>query len=68
MPKKWLGKAEFCDLCRQSLQDGDFFVDGRTSFGSWALLCPACFEKHGSGLGTGKGQKYDSKTFEKLEG
>jgi hypothetical protein len=31
--------------------------DGKTKQGRWANMCQSCFEIHGVGLGTGKGQK-----------
>lgn len=31
-------------------------VDGKTSLGPWAYMCPDHFEAFGVGLGTGKGQ------------
>lgn len=31
--------------------------DGKTKYGPWANMCEDCFTKHGTGLGTGKGQK-----------
>lgn len=77
MVKKWFGSPETteCDICTHIhhtttlVKDGEFFVDGKTKQGPWALMCPECFESHGIGrLGQGLGQKYDGKTFEKLEG
>lgn len=67
--KKWIGTwpAE-CDICRFPLNKGSYFVDGKTVSGPWALMCPKCFKFYGIGLGTGKGQKYNSKTREKMEG
>lgn len=67
--KKWMSSFEKCDLCGKPLKDHvPYFVDGNTAYGCWALMCPTCFQKVGRGLGTGKGQKYDGKTGEKLEG
>jgi hypothetical protein len=71
----WLGKwpAE-CDTCSHlemkatDLSKQEFFIDGKTKMGPWALMCPKCFKHYGIGLGTGYGQKYDSKTREKMEG
>ena len=67
--KKWMGTwpAE-CQLCDVELEACKYFVDGRTCVGPWALMCPLCHKGMGVGLGTGKGQKYDSKTLEKMEG
>ena len=64
---KWMGQVpRECDLCDVPLVD--FWIDGRTMFGSWANMCIPCHEHMGMGLGTGKGQKYDLKTQEKVEG
>ena len=32
--------------------------DARTTSGRWANLCQECFDVHGVGLGTGKGQRF----------
>ena len=67
--KKWIGTwPAQCDICGDDLHDESYFVDGRTKFGPWALLCPDCHKISGMGLGPGKGQKYDTNTLEKLEG
>ena len=67
MVKKWMGKPpEKCDICRRKF--GTVFYDARTRSGAWGCLCFHCFQRHGVGLGTGCGQKYDVKTLEKLEG
>ena len=57
MEKRWHGPASVCDICRCELVD-EYFVDGRTKMGPWALMCPSCHRKYGVGLGTGFGQKY----------
>ncbi|MBU1173502.1 MAG: hypothetical protein KKD44_28375 [Proteobacteria bacterium] len=70
MTKKWLGTwPAQCSLCGTSLAEEKYFVDGiEIESRRWALMCPSCFKYSGEGLGTGRGQKYDSKTLEKLEG
>jgi hypothetical protein len=69
MKKKWLSPAEKCDICGAILHDtSEYFVDGKTIYGPWALMCPICHEDVGCGLGCGLGQKYDTKTKELLEG
>jgi hypothetical protein len=69
MTKKWLGSwPTKCDICKVNLANEPKFIDGRTQEGPWALMCLLCYRLHGVGLGTGKGQKYDSKTLEKVEG
>lgn len=67
MPKKWLGTPpEKCDLCHKPLTQQ--FVDGATVYGPWGILCAVCHKRYGRGLGTGRGQRYDLKTLEKIEG
>lgn len=66
--KKWFGAVPTkCDLCKGKFTDGAF-IDGRTVYGPWAIMCSTCHSHSGHGLGVGKGQKYDSKTLVKLEG
>ena len=66
--KKWLGDKK-CNICFADVRNGDYFVDGRIQgMSSWALMCQDCYENLGAGIGPGFGQKYNSKTFEKLEG
>ena len=65
--KKWMGiKPVNCNACETSFKE--VFIDGKTIYGPWALLCLECHSKIGTGLGTGRGQKYDLETLEKLEG
>lgn len=67
--KKWFGTwPAKCDLCKADLQSESTFIDGGTIYGPWALMCPACHQEKGIGLGTGRGQKYDAQTLIKLEG
>jgi len=67
--KKWLSKFDKCDICGGDIKGHEeFFVDGKTKFGPWALMCPDCFLEHGTGIGLGKGQKYDGKTAELIAG
>lgn len=69
MEKYWRGSWPVkCDICKVELANRVHFIDGRTKTGSWGLLCTACHKMHGVGLGTGRGQKYDSKTLKKVEG
>jgi len=54
---EWTSPApERCQLCAKKIED--FFVDGRTLFGSWACMCPECHELAGAGFGIGHGQMY----------
>ena len=64
----WLGtKPTNCDVCRGTL--GSVFYDARLpSYGSWGIICHLCFQAHNCKLGTGYGQKYSTKTLEKLGG
>lgn len=76
---KWLG-ARNCDLCGIpfSCSDVPWFADCVIALGisqagrrcTWAVVCDECHAAHAlhKSFGTGIGQKYDSTTFEKLEG
>jgi hypothetical protein len=58
--KRWMGDIpKVCDICKQEITTT--FIDGRTSMGPWALMCPKCHQIYGDGLGPGKGQEYDKK-------
>jgi hypothetical protein len=49
-----------CDLCAKPLIA--VFVDGRTIYGRWAIMCPDCRVLRGPDkLGTGLGQKFERK-------
>lgn len=52
------GKRPSCDI---HLYEKNTTVaahyDAKTKQGRWANLCQSCFEIHGMGLGTGKGQR-----------
>jgi hypothetical protein len=65
MKTKWQGDKITCDFCQEV---HEWFVDGKTIGGPWAIMCPHHFEFMGVGLGTGRGQKYDAATLEKMEG
>lgn len=65
---KWLGEVGRCQNCGDELKVFPNFIDGRTKFGPWALLCPPCHAEIGVGIGLGKGQRYDFSTLEKVEG
>ena len=67
MPKlKWYGTLpKNCDLCKNKLEK--VFIDGKTKFGPWAIMCESCFEINGVGLGVGKGQKYSIPKGQKIE-
>jgi len=66
--KKWRGRKPVnCDLCGGTI--GSVFYDASIpAYGSWALICHGCFRAYRCKLGTGRGQKYDSKTLVKKGG
>jgi len=67
MATKWAGsEPTSCDVCHRPFKK--YFIDGKTQMGPWGLLCVECHEEIGVGLGTGRGQKYDLSTLEKVEG
>jgi len=55
--KTWAGEPGDCDLCGRPFTT--IFIDGAMQRGSWANMCLMCFEQHGVGIGTGRGQKYE---------
>lgn len=53
----WNGDVpHVCQICDQEIVG--VFVDGKTQWDCWAFMCLDCWETHGEGLGTGKGQMY----------
>lgn len=67
MAKKWIGpKPVKCDLCGKPLSQQ--FVDGKTIMGPWGIMCAVCHHHRGVGVGTGRGQRYDLESLEKIEG
>lgn len=67
MKVRWLGTPpDKCDLCSRPI--GEFFIDGKTNQGPWAIMCEKCHDYYGYGLGVGRGQKYDRESLEKVEG
>jgi len=67
MAAKWSGsKPTDCQVCGGTL--GSVFYDAAMKIGQWALMCNSCFKQYGTGLGTGRGQKYNTKTLEKVAG
>lgn len=57
--KVWTGTPPCtCDVCGDVILNE--FVDGKTTQnGCWALMCPQCHVSVGSGLGVGRGQRYE---------
>ena len=53
---EWAGDISNCNLCGQEINDA--FVDGKTIYGPWGIMCMPCHIVKGCGLGIGKGQKY----------
>lgn len=65
-PKKWEGTTPTtCQACGGHF--GKFFYDAIIQ-GQWGMICHACFRDHGCRLGVGSGQKYNTKTLEKVGG
>lgn len=65
--KKWMGSPPIkCDICKGTL--GSVFYDCATKLGQWGILCHSCWKQHAIGIGTGRGQKYNTKTLVKLAG
>lgn len=54
----WLGDVpSVCNL-NPDREITDVFIDGRTIYGSWAIMHPETHANVGCGLGEGKGQMY----------
>jgi hypothetical protein len=65
--KRWRGTPpERCDLCHRLLTWA--FVDGKTQFGIWGIMCPECHIDVGVGLGVGRGQRYELPSLRKVDG
>jgi len=56
MATEWLG-SKVCDFCKKDVS-GSKFVDGKTVYGPWAVMCMECYREKGSGIGQGLGQMY----------
>jgi len=64
---KWLSEVPAeCDLCHHKLTTS--FIDGKTVWGPWGIMCPRCHGEFGFGFGTGRGQEYFLATLEKIKG
>lgn len=63
---KWMSEVTVCDICHKPF--GKYFIDGKTAFGPWGLMCETCHNTFGYGVGCGNGQKYNTKTKVKVEG
>ena len=54
---KWHGSIPTnCDLCGGKIENE--FINGKTIYGPWGILCPRCHKAAGVGLGLGLGQRY----------
>ena len=47
-----MGAMPTCDFCSKTAG-----YDGKTKMGAWAYMCERCFQRHGVGLGVGRGQR-----------
>lgn len=57
MTKFWMGSEPTrCDLCNTVIKF--LFVDGKTVWGTWGILCSKCLDDCGVGIGPGRGQLY----------
>lgn len=68
--KYWMGSINDKDDFGAPIVD--IFIDGKTNqSGAWGIMSPESFRKYGTGLGTGKGQKYQKQPdgkWKKIEG
>jgi hypothetical protein len=55
-PVYWSGPIGPSDNFAEPLRQE--FIDGKTTFGPWAIMTPDSHKAHGVGLGLGKGQRY----------
>ena len=57
-----------CDLCSHRFNSATdkHFYDFATVGGQWCVGCSECFAKRGTGLGVGRGQKYELATLKKV--
>ena len=45
-----------CSLCHADITHD--FIDGRTTYNTWAMMCPTCYAEDGIGLGLQRGQRF----------
>lgn len=56
----WMGPPPVrCELCPKVVELT--FVDGKTTYGGWAIMCDECHAAVGAGLGIGHGQRYEKR-------
>ena len=66
---KAIPSVDNCQLCGQDLRAyASYFDSKQRGSTQWAWMCFKCWLEYGASLGTGKAQKYDSVTDEKLGG
>jgi len=70
-PVSFANPPSHCSLCEEAIDL--MFFDAKTRMGSWAYMCPECFDLFGAvtldELGTGKGQmwsKTDGKYYKEV--
>lgn len=51
-----------CNFCEKSCEKS--YVDGLTKANMWAEMCDTCHKKYGTGLGIGRGQRYERVVIE----
>ena len=57
----WRGNTPHrCEFCQRDFSG--IFIDGKAENGWWVMMDPTCHRKWGTGLGTGKGQRYEQQT------
>ncbi len=52
----WQHDATHCDICEKNLMR--YFYDGKTQWGTWAVMCTECWFFYGLGVGIGAGDLY----------
>jgi hypothetical protein len=60
MPRYWTGPVGEKDDFGAPITDE--FIDGATLQGPWAIMAPSTWKRHGRGLGSGRGQRYEKQT------
>ncbi len=47
-----------CDFCSKKAISEEYLIDGKTTQGPWAWMCPKCFKTNGTQIKWGSGQLY----------
>lgn len=67
MESSWISEPpKLCQICEEPIKGS--FIDGKTVYGPWAVMCVPCHCEVGQGFGTGKGQQFDTVTLRKILG